>query len=85
MGGDRTVIRGGFSLRNFTEPQQYVWNQASDYGSFYYQSFFLNANTTGAPGTFAPGSLSIGNFNPGASDPTLAFRNSLWAFTEDFP
>jgi hypothetical protein len=52
VGGERTVIRGGFSLRNFTEPQQYVWNQASDYGSFYYQSFFLNANTTGATGTF---------------------------------
>ena len=23
-------MRGGFSLRKFTEPQQYVWNQASD-------------------------------------------------------
>jgi len=66
------VVRGGFSLRKFTEPQQYVWNQASDYGSFYYQSFFLNANTTGVPGTFAPGSLSISDFNPSAA-PTQAF------------
>jgi Carboxypeptidase regulatory-like domain len=66
------VIRGGFSLRKFTEPQQYVWNQASDYGSFYYQSFFLNANTTGVPGTFAPGTLSISDFNPSAP-PTQAF------------
>jgi hypothetical protein len=66
------VIRGGFSLRKFTEPQQYVWNQASDYGSFYYQSFFLNANTTGVPGTFTPGSLSIDDFNPSAA-PTQAF------------
>jgi hypothetical protein len=73
MGGDRTVIRAGFSLRKFTEPQQYVWNQASDYGSFYYQSFFLNANSTAAPGTFAPGTLSLSNFNPAASDPTQAF------------
>lgn len=62
-GGDKTVIRAGYSLRKFTEPQQYVWNQASDFGSFYYQSFFLNANTTGAPGTFTPGSLAISNFN----------------------
>lgn len=62
----KTVIRGGYSLRKFTEPQQYVWNQASDYGSFYYQSFFLNANNTGAQGTFAPGSLSISNFDPAA-------------------
>jgi Carboxypeptidase regulatory-like domain len=66
------VVRGGFSLRKITEPQQYVWNQASDLGSFYYQTFFLNANTTGVPGTFAPGSLSISDFNP-AAPPTQAF------------
>jgi len=47
------VVRGGFSLRKFTEPQQYVWNQASDYGSFYYQSFFLNAKHDWVPGPSA--------------------------------
>ena len=67
------VIRGGFSLRKITEPQQYVWNQASDAASFYYQSFALAANTTGAPGTFAPGSLSIASFNPNASPVTSQF------------
>ena len=81
LGGDRTVIRGGFSLRNFTEPQQYVWNQASDYGSFYYQSFFLNANTTGAVGTFAPGSLTINDFNPGAADPTQQFTGYTYGLS----
>ncbi|HEU5342290.1 carboxypeptidase-like regulatory domain-containing protein, partial [Edaphobacter sp.] len=60
FGGDQTVIRGGFALRRFTEPGQYFWNNASDYGSFYFQDFFLNANNTGGPGTFAPGSLSLG-------------------------
>jgi hypothetical protein len=64
LGGEKTVIRGGFSLRKFTEPQQYVWNQASDYGSFYYQGFFLNANSTGQTGTFSPGSLSLGSQFP---------------------
>jgi len=64
LGGDKTVIRAGYSLRTVTEPQQYVWNQASDYGSFYYQNFFLNANNTGQPGTFAPGSLTLGNSLP---------------------
>ena len=54
IGSSQTVIRGGFSLRKITEPQQYVWNQASDYGSFYYQSFFLNANTTGGQGRSLP-------------------------------
>ncbi|HEY1462965.1 MAG TPA: TonB-dependent receptor [Terriglobales bacterium] len=75
IGGDKTVVRAGFSLRKFTEPQQYVWNQASDYGSFYYQGFGLSANGSGAPGTFQPGSLSISNFDPNASDPINAFGN----------
>ena len=64
MGGDKTVIRTGFSLRKFTEPQQYVWNQASDYGSFYYQSFFANANNISQPGNFTPGSLFLDNPTP---------------------
>jgi hypothetical protein len=63
-GGGRTVIRAGFSLRRFTEPYQYFWDDASDYGSFFYQNFNLNASNTGATGTFAPGSLSLGNTLP---------------------
>jgi Carboxypeptidase regulatory-like domain len=65
LGGDSTVIRGGFGLRRFTEPYQYFWDYATDYGSFYYQYFYLNANNTGQSGTFAPGSLSLGNSTPG--------------------
>jgi hypothetical protein len=80
LGGSQTVIRGGFSLRKFTEPQQYVWNQASDLGSFYYQSFYLNANTTKVPGTFAPGSLAISDFNPSAP-PTQAFSPDTYGLS----
>lgn len=63
--GGKTVVRAGYSLRKFTEPQQYVWNQASDYGSFYYQGFFLQpfAGST-APGSFQPGSLILGSSFP---------------------
>ena len=64
FGADGTVIRGGFALRRFTEPYQYFWDAATDYGSFYYQFFFLNANNTGQGGTFAPGSLSLGDALP---------------------
>jgi hypothetical protein len=66
FGGEKTVIRAGFSLRKITEPQQYVWNQASDAASFYYQSFALAANGA-ATGSFKPGTLSLNAFNPGAS------------------
>ncbi len=64
-GVDKTVVRVGFSLRRFTEPQQYFWNQASDYGAVYFASFFANANNTGANGTFAPGSLTWQGQNAG--------------------
>lgn len=80
IGNSQTVVRGGISLRKITEPQQYVWNQASDFGSFYYQSFYLNANGTGAQGTFTPGTLSISDFNPTAP-PTQAFSGYTYGLS----
>ena len=64
LGGDSTVIRGGFSLRRFTEPYQFFVDYASNFFSFYYQNFFLNANNSGEPGTFAPGSVALGGNIP---------------------
>ena len=64
FGGNQTVIRGGWALRRFTEPYQYFWDYATDFGQFYYQQFNLIANNTGQPGTFQPGSLSIGDTLP---------------------
>jgi hypothetical protein len=61
LGGDSTVIRAGFSLRRYTEPQQYFWNQATNYGSLYFQQYYLNANASGVAGTFVPGSLNLGD------------------------
>ncbi len=63
-GEGKTVIRAGYSLRRFTEPYQYYWNNVSDQGSFYYQSFSLQPAVSGATGTFAPGSLSLGSTLP---------------------
>jgi len=59
LGGDRTVIRAGISLKKFTEPEQYFWNQASDGGAFYYQFFNLFANNNGGSSNFAPGSFIL--------------------------
>jgi hypothetical protein len=59
---DKTVIRTGFSLKRYTEPQQYFWNQATNYGSAYFQQFFLNPNgNNGIAGSFAPGALNLGD------------------------
>lgn len=64
LGDGDTVIRGGFALRRFTEPYQYFWDYATDFGSFYYQFFNIDANNTGIPGTFTPGSLALGDALP---------------------
>lgn len=64
LAGDGTVIRGGFSLRDFTVPYQYFWDDASDYGSFFYQFYSLNPTNgpnKNSPGFFPSGSLSLGD------------------------
>jgi len=83
-GGGKTVIRAGYSLRRFTEPQQYFWNQATNYGSFYYQNFNLYSNGTGTTGSFTPGSLSLGQplppfaYNPAAYSATNPESNATF-------
>ena len=62
--GEHTVVRGGFSLRRFTDSTQYVWNMATDFGALYFQDFYLNPYGPGASGTFQPGSLSLGDKLP---------------------
>lgn len=69
LGGSSTVIRGGFQLRDFTEPQQYFWNNATDHGNGYFQYFSLQPANGGGVGTFTPGSLMLGVNNVG-SDPS---------------
>jgi Carboxypeptidase regulatory-like domain len=63
-----TVIQAGFMVRRFTEPQQYYWDAASNYGFAYYQYFSLSpAAPVGGQqptGTFAPGSLALGDSLP---------------------
>jgi hypothetical protein len=59
FGDDDTVIRAGASLRSFTVPYQYFWNNASNYGGFFYQFFQANAGNQ-----FPEGSLSVGQPYP---------------------
>jgi len=64
LGNDATVIRTSFSLRRFTVPYQYFWNNASDYGSFFYQFYTAVARNVSGPGSFIPGSVSLGQQYP---------------------
>lgn len=83
VGNNQTVVRGGFNIRRYTMPQQYYWDNASAYGAFFYQNFYLNANTTGAAGTFTPGSLSLGDTLPayGLSPASYQSSEALADFT----
>ncbi len=64
LGGHSTVLRGGFSLKKFTEPQQFIWDYASDYGQFYFQNFWLYPSTSTSTGYFTAGSLALGDAIP---------------------
>lgn len=64
LGGDSTVLRAGIALRDYTESNQFLWNDASNYGFAFYQSFSLNPAFGGGTGFFAPGSLALGNTLP---------------------
>jgi hypothetical protein len=64
LGKDATVIRAGYSLRRFTVPYQYFWDNASNYGTFFYQFGTLTATNTPGTGNFAPGSVALGSTFP---------------------
>jgi len=70
LGGGNTVIRAGFDIKRFTEPNQYFWNFGTNHGIGYFQHFSLSAANGGGTGTFAPGSLAVGDaFGAGTADP----------------
>src|SRR5262249_22388782 len=64
LGTEGSVIRTSFSLRRFTVPYQYFWNNAANYGSLYYQFYTTTARNVAGAGSFAPGSLSLGQPYP---------------------
>jgi hypothetical protein len=61
LGDGKTVIRAGFDIRRFTEPYQYFWNNASNHGLAFFQSFSFLPAVGGGAGSFAPGSLAVGD------------------------
>jgi hypothetical protein len=77
LGGNKTVIRTGYSLRNYQDGAQNFWAFASG-GLFFYQQGTANPDPTATgPGYFKPGSLSLGDptpaylLSPGTWSPTI--------------
>jgi hypothetical protein len=62
LGKSSTVVRGGYALSRYTPQYQDYWSFASDYGSFFYQNFGLNAANTSATGYYVAGSQHYANY-----------------------
>ena len=78
FGANQTVFRAGFSLRDYTEPAQFFWDNASDQGAFFYQTFSLTPSSSTGPGFYTPGALSLPNTLPTTPVPSFApFTYSL--------
>jgi len=60
LGGDKSVLRGGYSFRRFTMPQQFIWDYGSAFATAFFQNFSASPGTTAAPGRFFPGSVALG-------------------------
>ncbi len=59
LGGSKTTIRSGISLKRFTEPYQTYWDYASDWGSFFYNSSSYTASSASTKGYFKAGSVKL--------------------------
>jgi hypothetical protein len=80
LGGGSTVIRAGFDIKRFTEPYQYFWNNASNYGKAFFQAFSLQPYSGGGVGTFTPGSLTYTE-NPATNLPAYSVFPSQYSDT----
>ncbi len=80
LGGSGTVIRAGFDIKRFTEPYQYFWNNASNYGKAFFQAFALQPVNGGGVGTFTPGNLTYTG-NPETSLPPYSLFPTQYSNT----
>jgi len=85
-----TVVRAGFSLRNYTEPYQFFWDAATDYGAFFYQNNqVIDSLSPSGPGQFAPGSFPLNGSQTAPGSPmdfsSVGYVNLTPNYTTSFP
>jgi hypothetical protein len=83
LGTSATVVRGGFSLRRYTPQYQDFWSYASDYGSFFYQGFNLQAANSPATGYFTGGTEHLANFLNGTFPKNYLINPPSYSATVD--
>jgi hypothetical protein len=81
----QTVVRAGFALRKYTEPYQFFWDAASDYGAFFYQNNqYVDNPTPTSAGQIKPGSLFLGAPFPPAAG-SVPYQNLTPTYTPTLP
>lgn len=81
LGGNSTVIRGGYSLRRYTPQYQDYWSYASDYGSFFYQADYAQAATTAGTGYYVGGTYHYQDYVAGKNAPSRIVTPTSYAQT----
>jgi hypothetical protein len=59
FGGSKTVIRGSYTLKNYTEGGQNFWAYASNSGYNFFNAETLSASNTVGPQFFTPGTVHL--------------------------
>ncbi len=59
MGAGKTVIRGSYTLKNYTEGGQNFWQAASNSGYNFFNSMSTTASNTVGPQYFTPGTVHL--------------------------
>ena len=59
LGGGKTVIRGSYTLKNYTEGGQNFWQAASNSGYNFFNSESTTASNSVGPQFFAPGTVHL--------------------------
>ena len=81
----QTVVRAGFAFRKYTEPYQFFWDAATDYGAFFYQNNqYVDNPTPTSNGQFKPGSLPLGTPFPPAAG-SAPYQNLTPNYTTTYP
>ena len=80
VGEGKTVIRGSFTLKNYTEGGQNFWNNASNSGYNFFNSGSVAASNSVGPQFFAPGTVHLvapTGYVPGVTDPQKACPSAI--------
>lgn len=75
LGQGKSVIRGSYTIKNYTEGGQNFWNNASNAGFNFFNSGSTSASNSIGPQFYIPGTVHLvapAGYTPGVTDPQKA-------------